>query len=85
VEFLAKDRDVIGYGTETVGTDAGQAFAFDPPFPCHGNMHGNNKFGLASLVNLDQLPPQGAVILAAPLKIERGSGSPLRVLALVQD
>ena len=85
VEFLAKKRDVIGYGTETVGTDAGQAFAFDPPFPCHGNMHGNNKFGLASLVNLDQLPAQGAVILAAPLKIERGSGSPLRVLAMVQD
>jgi kynurenine formamidase len=85
VDFLAKNRDVIGYGTETVGTDAGQAFAFDPPFPCHGNMHGNNKFGLASLVNLDQLPAQGAVILAAPLKIERGSGSPLRVLAMVQD
>ena len=85
VDFLAKERDVIGYGTETVGTDAGQAFAFDPPFPCHANMHGNNKFGLASLVNLDQLPAQGSVILAAPLKIQRGSGSPLRVLALVQD
>lgn len=84
VKFLALERDVIGYGTETVGTDAGQAFAFESPFPCHGNMHGNNKFGLASLVNLDLLPPQGAVILAAPLKIERGSGSPLRVLAMIE-
>ena len=33
--------------------------------------------------NLDQLPPTGAVVIAAPLKIAGGSGSPLRVLALV--
>ena len=35
------------------------------------------------LTNLDLLPPKGAVIVAAPLKIKQGSGSPLRVLALV--
>lgn len=81
--FLAEERDVLGFGTETVGTDAGQAFGFDPAFPCHSGMHGANKFGLASLVNLDQLPPTGAVVIAAPLKIVNGSGSPLRVLALV--
>ncbi len=46
-------------------------------------MHGAGKFGLASLCNLDQLPPTGAVVIAAPLKIVNGSGSPLRVLALV--
>ena len=68
---------------EAVGTDAGQAFGFEPPFPAHALMHGSNKFGLASLTNLDQLPPTGAVIVTAPLKIENGSGSPLRVLALV--
>jgi isatin hydrolase len=45
-------------------------------------MHGNAKFGLASLCNLDQLPPTGAVIIAAPLKITGGSGSPLRVIAI---
>ena len=84
VRFLAEERDVLGFGTETVGTDAGQAFAFDPPFPCHSMMHGANKFGRASLTNLDQLPAKGAVILAAPLKIVEGSGSPLRVLALVE-
>ena len=48
-------------------------------------MHGANKFGLASLCNLDQLPPTGAVLITAPLKIENGSGSPLRVLALVHE
>ncbi|HEY4306725.1 MAG TPA: cyclase family protein [Gemmatimonadaceae bacterium] len=82
-ELLAKDRDVLGVGVETVGTDAGQAGMFDPPFPNHTTMHGNGKFGLASLTNLDQLPPTGAVVIAAPLRIVNGSGSPLRVLALV--
>ena len=83
VKFLANERDVIGAGVETVGTDAGQAGMFDPPFPCHTFMHGAGKFGLASLRNLDQLPPIGAIVIAAPLKIVNGSGSPVRVLALV--
>jgi kynurenine formamidase len=81
-ELLALDRDVLGVGVETVGTDAGQAHTFDPPFPNHATMHGAGKFGLASLTNLDQLPPAGAVVIAAPLKIVGGSGSPLRVLAI---
>jgi kynurenine formamidase len=80
--LLAKDRNVLGVGVETVGTDAGQAGTFDPPFPNHGIMHGAGKFGLASLCNLDQLPATGALVIAAPLKIVNGSGSPLRVLAI---
>jgi kynurenine formamidase len=83
VRFLAHERDVLGVGVETVGTDAGQAAGFDPMFPAHNIMHGSGRFGLASLVNLDQLPPTGAVVIAAPLKIVSGSGSPVRVLALV--
>ena len=81
--MLADDRDVLGVGVETIGTDAGQAGTFDPPFPNHTIMHGAGKFGLASLCNLDRLPAVGAVVIAAPLKIVNGSGSPLRVLAVV--
>jgi isatin hydrolase len=80
--MLAHDRDVLGVGVETIGTDAGQAGSFDPPFPNHHIMHGAGKFGLASLCNLDQLPPTGAVVIAAPLKIVNGSGSPVRVIAI---
>jgi len=83
MRFLIEQRDVQGFGVETVGTDAGQAGGFDVPFPCHTLMHGANKFGLASLANLDRLPPTGAIIVAAPLKLKNGSGSPLRVIALV--
>jgi kynurenine formamidase len=85
VPFLAKQRDIVGWGSEGVGTDAGQAFRFNPPFPCHTIMHGSGKFGLASLANLDQLPPQGSILITPPLKIAKGSGSPCRVLALVSE
>jgi kynurenine formamidase len=81
---LLVSRLVLGVGVETIGTDAGQAGTFDPPFPNHATMHGGGCFGLASLCNLDRLPPTGAVVIAAPLKIVGGSGSPLRVLALVE-
>jgi kynurenine formamidase len=80
--WLAKERDILGVGVETVGTDAGQAGGFEPPFPSHTYLHGAGKFGLTSLMNLDQLPPTGAIVIAAPLKIVNGSGSPLRVLAI---
>jgi len=81
--LLANERDVLGVGVETVGTDAGQAAKFDPPFPNHYIMHGSGKFGLAGLTNLDKLPTTGAIVIAAPLKIVNGSGSPVRVIALV--
>ena len=85
VEWLIQKRNVHGFGVETINTDAGQSYAWPVPYPCHTLMHGANKYGLQCLKNLDQLPATGAVIVAAPLKIQNGSGSPLRVLALVTD
>ena len=83
VRFLVEDRDAHGFGVETIGTDAGQAHLLDPPYPAHALFHGASRYGLQCLTNLDQLPPTGAVVVASPLKIEGGSGSPLRVLAFV--
>ena len=77
-------RRCIGVGVETVGTDAGTAHSFDPPFPCHSFLLGAGKYGLTQLQNLALLPPTGAVVIAGPLPIVSGSGSPARVLALVE-
>jgi kynurenine formamidase len=82
--WLAEQAPVIGLGVETVGTDAGAAHSFDPPFPCHAALMGSGKYGLTQLQNLDRLPPTGTLLLAAPLPIVSGSGSPARVLALVE-
>ncbi len=83
-KWLAEEAPIQGVGVETVGTDAGAAGSFDPPFPCHALMHGAGKYGLTSLRNLAMLPPTGAVVIASPLPIVGGSGSPTRVLALVE-
>jgi kynurenine formamidase len=83
-KWLAEETPVIGLGVETVGTDAGAAHGFDPPFPCHSFLLGAGKYGLTQLQNLAQLPPTGAVVVAGPLPIVGGSGSPARVLALVE-
>jgi kynurenine formamidase len=82
--WLAQEAPVIGFGVETVGTDAGTAHSFDPPFPCHSSMLGADKYGLTQLQNLALLPPQGAMIIVSPLPITGGSGSPCRALALVE-
>ncbi|MBL6622633.1 MAG: cyclase family protein [Alphaproteobacteria bacterium] len=82
IEYLL-GKGVIGWGSECISTDAGSADTMQPPLPAHTLMHAANRYGLASLANLDQLPAKGALLIAAPLKIANGTGSPIRALALV--
>ena len=82
IEYLLT-KNIVGWGSETVGTDAGSAAGMNPPFPAHNLVHKANRYGLASLCNLDQLPPKGAILIAAPLKFVGGTGSPVRALAIV--
>ena len=84
IRFLVEQRNIRGFGTETVGTDAGQGMHLSPPYPAHFILHGAGRYGLQCLANLDQLPATGAMLIAAPLKIKNGTGSPLRVLALIE-
>jgi kynurenine formamidase len=81
--FLAEQRPIVGFGVETVGTDAGAAGGFDPPFPAHSFLLGAGKYGLTQLANLAELPPVGALVVVAPLRLVGGTGSPSRVLAFV--
>jgi kynurenine formamidase len=76
-------RPIAGFGVETVGTDAGAAGGFDPPFPAHHHLLGAGKYGLTQLANLAELPPTGALVVVAPLRLVGGTGSPARALALV--
>ncbi|MFZ1813375.1 MAG: cyclase family protein [Rhizobiaceae bacterium] len=82
IDYLLSKK-IVGWGSQCIGTDAGQAGGMQPPYPAHNLLHRDNCFGLASLANLDKLPAKGAILIAAPLKIERGTGSPIRALALV--
>jgi kynurenine formamidase len=81
--WLANERNLSGFGVETVGIDAGAAGGFDPPFPLHNLLLGAGRLGLTQLANLDKLPITGALIVVSPLKLVGGTGSPSRVFAFV--
>jgi kynurenine formamidase len=81
--WIAEESPLVGVGVETVGIDAGAAAGFDPPFPAHYYLMGANKYGVTQLANLGTLPPTGALLFVAPLKLTGGTGSPVRALALV--
>jgi kynurenine formamidase len=81
--YLAEETPLVGIGVETVGTDAGAAHSFEPAFPCHHFVLGAGKYGLTQLANLELLPATGTLLVVAPLKIESGSGSPVRAFAFV--
>jgi len=82
-KWLATEREISGFGVETVGIDAGRGAELDPPFPAHYHLLGNDVYGITSLQNLAQLPTTGAVLVVAPLPIVGGTGSPTRVFAFV--
>src|SRR5215210_1351998 len=74
--WLGSERGIAGFGVETVGIDAGAAGTFDPVFPVHQYLLGNDRYGLTQLANVAELPPTGAVVVVAPLKLVDGTGSP---------
>ncbi|KQU01963.1 cyclase [Rhodococcus sp. Leaf7] len=81
--WLAQESPIAGYGVETVGIDAGNAFVLEPPMPAHHFLLEADRYGVTSLQNLASLPAAGAAIVVCPLPIVGGTGSPARVLALV--
>lgn len=79
VKLLVEERKVAALGLDTASTDYGPS----PDFPVHRIMGAANVPGFENLTNLDRLPPTGATVIALPMKIEGGSGGPLRAIALV--
>jgi kynurenine formamidase len=76
---LVEERGVAALGIDTASIDYGKS----TDFLVHRLAGANNVPGLENLTNLDQLPARGATVIALPMKIEGGSGGPLRAIALV--
>jgi kynurenine formamidase len=75
---LVEDRRVAALGVDTASIDYGRS----TDFIVHRIAAARNVPGLENLTNLDRLPPRGATVIALPMKIEGGSGGPVRVVAL---
>jgi kynurenine formamidase len=77
--FLVRERHIAGLGVDTASIDHGAS----KDFMVHRITADANVFGLENLANLGKLPATGATIIALPMKIAAGSGSPVRVIAIL--
>jgi kynurenine formamidase len=77
--MLVDERNIAGIGIDTLSVDYGQSKDFAVHLICHGK----GKYHLENVANLGDLPPAGAILIIAPIKIENGTGGPTRILALV--
>jgi kynurenine formamidase len=77
--ILVEQRRVGALGIDTASNDYGRS----TDFIVHRIAAARNVPGFENLTNLDPLPARGATVIALPMKIEGGSGGPVRVVALV--
>lgn len=79
--FLAEEREIRAVGLDTPSIDYGQS----KDFMTHRILFERDIPGFENVANLDGLPPTGATVVALPMKIEGGSGGPLRIVAFVPN
>ena len=72
-------RGVVGLGIDTLSIDYGPSKDFE----VHRVDLPANLYNLENLASLDALPQSGAFVIAAPIKLEGGSGGACRVFALL--
>ena len=80
-EWLVENRGIVGLGIDTPSIDYGQS----TDFRAHVTLYAENISGFENVANLDLLPDAGAYVVALPMKIEGGSGGPLRIVAFVPN
>jgi kynurenine formamidase len=77
--LLIQERRAAAIGVDAASIDYGAS----QDFMVHRIAAAADVPGIENLTNLNQLPATGALLFALPMKIEGGSGGPVRVVALV--
>jgi kynurenine formamidase len=78
-KFLVTKRKIKAVGLDTPSIDFGGSKLFET----HQVLYEKNIPGFENVANLNKLPIQGFIIIALPMKIKEGSGSPLRIVAFI--
>lgn len=78
-DWLVANRSVDAVGIDTPSIDYGQSTLFET----HQTLFAENIPAFENVANLDQVPETGATVIALPMKIEGGSGGPLRMIAVL--
>lgn len=77
--WLVSNRKINAIGIDTPSIDYGQSTLFES----HVALFKANIPAFENVANLEQLPATGANVIALPMKIQGGSGGPLRIIAIV--
>ena len=80
-QWLVDNRGIIAVGIDTPSIDRGQS----ADFRAHVILYAENIAGFENVANLATLPTTGSYVVALPMKIEGGSGGPLRIVAFVPN
>jgi kynurenine formamidase len=78
-KWLVEERRIHAVGLDTASIDHGPSLLFET----HRALFAANVPAFENLANLHRLPARGFIVVALPMKIEGGSGAPLRAIALV--
>lgn len=79
--WLVENRPIHAIGLDTPSIDRGQSALFES----HRILFSADIPAFENVANLDLLPETGFVIIALPMKIEGGSGGPLRIVAIIPE
>lgn len=79
--WLVAERSVKAVGIDTASIDHGQSKGFES----HVRLMEANVPAFENVAHLDRLPATGAWVIALPMKIEGGSGGPLRIVARLPE
>jgi kynurenine formamidase len=78
-KWLVDNRDIAAFGLDTPSVDYGQS----SDFQSHVILYSENIPGFENVTNLASLPATGSFVMALPMKIDGGSGGPLRIVGFV--
>ena len=79
--WILENRSIASLGIDTPSIDYGQSTGFET----HVILYGGNVPGFENVANMGELPVTGSFVVALPMKIEGGSGGPLRIVAFVPN
>jgi kynurenine formamidase len=77
--WIVDNRDIVAVGIDTPSIDRGQSV----DFRAHVIFYAENISGFENVANMAALPATGSYVVALPMKIQGGSGGPLRIVAFV--
>jgi kynurenine formamidase len=80
-EFLVARRAIHGVGIDTASIDPG----LSRDFLTHRFLSRAEVYALENVTALDRVPPTGATVWALPMKIQGGTGGPVRIIAVLPD